>query len=132
MLQNLTDPTIINIKPGQVVNRDAFNRPPQQPNIQILGQQNGQNGQPGQPGTPGITRINGMPPVGENRFVPDQVLIVSRGPLSQQVLDQIAAFGVTLIEQQNLTIAGLYIYQFRINDPGTMSVQRCDPGAAGR
>jgi hypothetical protein len=123
VLQNLTDPTIINIKPGQVVNRDAFNRPPQQPNIQILGQQNGQNGQPGQPGTPGITRINGMPPVGENRFVPDQVLIVARGPLSQQVLDQIAAFGVTLIEQQNLTIAGLYIYQFRINDPGTMSVR---------
>jgi len=120
VLQNLTDPTIINILPGQVVNRDAFNKPPSQPNIRILGQQNGQPGQPGQPGAPGI---GGMPPVGENRFVPDQVLIVSRGPLSQQVLDQIAAFGVTLIEQQNLTIAGLYIYQFRINDPGTMSVR---------
>jgi hypothetical protein len=77
VLQNLTDPTIINILPGKVVNRDAFNRPPQQPNIQILGQQNGQNGQPGQPGTPGITRINGMPPVGENRFVPDQVRITT-------------------------------------------------------
>ena len=52
VLQNLTDPTIINILPGQVVNRDAFNRPPSQPNIQILGQQNGQPGQPGQPGAP--------------------------------------------------------------------------------
>jgi hypothetical protein len=123
VLQNLTDPTIINILPGQVVNRDALNRPPSQPNIQILGQQNGQNGQPGQPGTPGITRINGMPPVGENRFVPDQVLMFSRGPLSQQVLDQIAQLGLTLIEQQSLTIVGLYTYEFRINDPSTVSVR---------
>ena len=64
-----------------------------------------------------------MPPVGETRFVPDQVLVVSRGPLTPQVLDRIAAFGLTLIEQQSLTIAGLYIYQFRINDPSTMSVR---------
>ena len=126
VLRNLTDPTIINILPGKVVNRDAFNRPPQQPNIQILGQQNGQNGQtgqPGRPGTPGVTQIPGMPPVGETRFVPDQVLIVSRGPLTQQVLDRVAQFGLTLIEQQSLTIAGLYIYEFRINDLSTMSVR---------
>jgi hypothetical protein len=123
VLQNLTDPTIINILPGKVVNRDAFNKPPQQPNIQILGQQNGQPGQPGRPGTPGITQIPGMPPVGETRFVPDQVLVVSRGPLTQQVLDRIAQFGLTLIEQQSLTVAGLYIYEFRINDLSTMSVR---------
>ena len=64
-----------------------------------------------------------MPPVGETRFVPDQVLIVSRGPLTQQVLDRVAQFGLTLIEQQSLTIAGLYIYEFRINDLSTMSVR---------
>ncbi len=123
VLQNLTDPTIINILPGKVVDRGAFNRPPPQPNIQILGQQNGQPGQPGQPGTPGITRINGMPPAGETRFVPDQVLVMSRGALPQQVLDRIAQFGFTLIEQQNLTIAGVFIYEFRINDLSTMSVR---------
>ena len=124
VLQNLTDPTIINILPGKVVNRDAFNKPPQQPNLRILGQQNGQpGGQPGQPGTPGITRIDGVPPVGETRFVPDQVLVMSRGALSQQLLDRIAQFGLTLIEQQSLTIAGLYIYEFRINDLATMSVR---------
>ena len=122
ILQNLTDPTIINILPGEVVNRDAVNRPPSQPNIQILGQ-TGPNGQnpPGNP--PGITRINGMPPAGENRFVPDQVLVFSRGPLSQQVLDQVAALGVTLIEQQSLTVVGFYSYLFRINDVGTISVR---------
>jgi subtilisin family serine protease len=122
ILQNLTDPTIINILPGEVVNRDAINRPPSQPNIQILGQ-TGPNGQnpPGNP--PSITRINGMPPAGETRFVPDQVLVYSRGPLSQQVLDQIAALGVTLVEQQSLTVVGFYSYLFRINDVGTISVR---------
>ena len=123
VLQNLTDPTIINILPGKVVNRDAFNKPPPQPNIQILGQQNGQPGQPGQPGTPGVTGIDGMPPVGENRFVPDQVLVVSRGRCRSRCSTASQQFGVTLIEQQSLTIAGLYIYEFRINDPSTMSVR---------
>jgi subtilisin family serine protease len=111
-----------------VVNRDAFNQPPSQPNIRILGQTgpNGQNANGGsnRPGNaPGVARINGMPPAGENRFVPDQVLMFSRGALSQQALDRIAALGVTLIEQQSLTIVGLSIYQFRINDPATVSVR---------
>ena len=108
-----------------MVNRDALNQPPPQPNIQILGQTgpNGPNGRnaPGNP--PGITRINGMPPAGETRFVPDQVLVFSRGPLSQQILDQIVALGVTLVEQQSLTVVGFYSYLFRINDVGTISVR---------
>ncbi len=74
ILQNLTDPTIINILPGEVVNRDAINKPPPQPDLRILGQNNGQqNGQNGQTtNPPAITRINGMPPAGETRFVPDR------------------------------------------------------------
>ena len=131
VLQNLTDPTNLpggNGRPGEVVNRDALNQPPPQPNIRILGQNgpNGQNGANG-PNAPGnsqrITRINGMPPAGESRFVPDQVLVFSRGALSQQVLDQVTALGVTLIEQQSLTVVGLYSYLFRINDVGTVSVR---------
>ena len=122
ILQNLTDPTIINILPGEVVNRDAINRPPSQPNLTILGQ-GGQNGQNNQTNQQTVTRINGMPPPGETRFLPDRVLVFSRGPLSQALLDLIAGLGFTLIEQQNLTVVGFYSYEFRINDISTMSVR---------
>ncbi len=123
VLQNLTDPTIINILPGQVVNRDAVNKPPPQPNIQIFGQGNGQNGQNNQTNQQTFARINGMPPPGETRFLPDRVLVFSRGPLPQAVIDLIIALGVTLVDQQNLPVVGFSSYEFRINNVGAMSVR---------
>ena len=64
-----------------------------------------------------------MPPPGETRFLPDRVLVFSRGPLSQALIDLITGLGVTLIEQQSLTVVGFYSYEFRINDVSTMSVR---------
>ena len=132
VLQNLTDPTIINILPGKVVDRGAFNRPPPQPNIQILGQQNGQPGQPGQPGTPGITRINGMPPVGETRFVPDQVLVMSRGALPQQVLDRIAAVRLDADRTAEPDDRGRVHLRVPHQRPEHDVGAGCDPAPAGR
>ena len=129
VLQNLTDPTIINILPGKVVDRGAFNRPPPQPNIQILGQQ---NSQPGQPGTPGITRINGMPPVGETRFVPDQVLVMSRGALPQQVLDRIAQFGLYADRTAEPDDCGRIHLRVPHQRPEHDVGAGCDPDLAGR
>jgi subtilisin family serine protease len=113
-LQNLTDPIIINIIPGEVVDRSALNQPPQQPVITILGQ-----GGPTGPGNP-FPRINGMPPPGENRFVQDEILIFVVGVLTPEQIARLAGLGLSLTEQFTLGTLGVSGYKFHINNGATV------------
>jgi subtilisin family serine protease len=115
-LQNLTDPIIINIVPGEVVDRSALNTPPNPPVLTILGQ-----GTPGQGGpTNTFPRINGMPPPGENRFVQDEILIFVRGLLTQEQIDRLRALGLSLMEQQTLGSLNVTFYKFHIDNGATV------------
>src|SRR6185295_7160132 len=107
-LQNLTDPIIINIVPGEVVDRSALNRLPPQPNLIILGQ-----GGPTGPGNP-FPRINGMPPPGVNNFAQDELLIF--GTLTPDQIARLASLGLSLIDQQTLGTLGITLYKFHIDN----------------
>ena len=120
-IQDLTDPVLISIIPGEVVNRDALNRPPPTPQLRILGQP----GTPGGPGTPGTTfgKTNGMPPPGETRFIDNELLVFAVRGLSQQLMNDILRrIGLSLIDQQSLGTLGVTVYKFRIDNPN-MSVR---------
>ena len=83
-IQDLTDPVLISIIPGEVVNRDALNRPPPTPQLRILGQP-GTGGGPGATG-PTFPKTNGMPPLGEDRFIQNELLVFAVRGLSQQLM----------------------------------------------
>jgi Subtilase family len=120
-IQDLTDPVLISIIPGEVVNRDALNRPPPTPQLRILGQP----GTPGGPGTPGTTfgKTNGMPPLGEDRFIQNELLVFAVRGLSQQLMNDILRrIGLSLIDQQSLGTLGVTVYKFHI-DNANMSVR---------
>ncbi len=120
-IQDLTDPVLISIIPGEVVNRDALNRPPPTPQLRILGQP-GTGGGPGATG-PTFPKTNGMPPLGEDRFIQNELLVFAVRGLSQQMMNDILRrIGMTLIDQQSLGTLGVTVYKFRIDNPN-MSVR---------
>jgi hypothetical protein len=120
-IQDLSDPVLISIIPGEVVNRDALNRPPPAPQLRILGQP-GTGGSPGATG-PTFPKTNGMPPLGENRFIDNELLAFALRGLSPQTMNDILRrIGLTLIDQQSLGTLGVTVYKFRIDNPN-MSVR---------
>ncbi len=66
------------------------------------------------PGEPGFT---GVPPAGETRFLPGEVIIHVRADVAPATLDAAARrLGLTSVGSQNLTWAGGTLVHFRIND----------------
>jgi hypothetical protein len=60
--------------------------------------------------------VGGMPPRGERRFVPDEVLASFSATATPAAIDQLARqFNLTQLESQNLPSINRTIYRFRIN-----------------
>jgi hypothetical protein len=86
------------------------------------------NGRQGGNGAPPGTRLidmsaiplppgSGMPPPGETRFAPDQVVLQFPVGTSQQQIAAIAQrFGLSLVSQQTIGMLGRGVYEFRITN----------------
>jgi hypothetical protein len=86
------------------------------------------NGRQGGNGAPPGTRLidmpvmplppgSGMPPVGENRFAPDEVVLqFGPGVTQQQIADFAQRFGLTIVSQQTIGALGRAVYTFRITN----------------
>lgn len=86
------------------------------------------NGRQGGNGAPPGTRLidmsaiplppgSGMPPPGETRFAPDQVVLQFPAGTSQQQIAEIAQrFGLSLVSQQTIGMLGRGVYEFRITN----------------
>jgi len=84
------------------------------------------NGRQGGNGAPPDTRLidlpviplppgSGMPPIGETRFSPDEVMLQTASSVTPQQIARIAErFGLTLLAQQTITMLGRSVYTFRI------------------
>jgi len=60
---------------------------------------------------------SGMPPVGETRFSPDEVMLQIASTVTPQQIDRIAErFGLTVLAQQTITMLGRTVYTFRITN----------------
>lgn len=66
------------------------------------------------PGEPGFT---GVPPHGETRFIPNEMIVHVRSPEQQQLLaSSTRRLGVTVIGSQNLAFLGGMLFRLRIDD----------------
>jgi hypothetical protein len=86
------------------------------------------NGRQGGNGAPSGTRLidmsaiplppgSGMPPPGETRFAPDEVVLQFPAGTSQQQIAQVAQrFGLSLVSQQTVGMLGRGVYEFRITN----------------
>jgi len=86
------------------------------------------NGRQGGNGAPPDTRLidlpviplppgSGMPPVGETRFSPDEVMLQIASTVTPQQIDRIAErFGLTVLAQQTITMLGRTVYTLRITN----------------
>ncbi len=84
------------------------------------------NGREGGNGAPSGTRLidmrvmplppgSGMPPLGETRFAPDQVVMqFASGTTPQQIAGMARRFGLTVLAQQTIGMLGRSVYTFRI------------------
>jgi hypothetical protein len=84
------------------------------------------NGRQGGNGAPPDTRLidlpviplppgSGMPPIGETRFSPDEVMLQIASTVTQQQFARIAErFGLTILAQETITMLGRTVYTFRI------------------
>ncbi|HVY58696.1 MAG TPA: S8 family serine peptidase, partial [Xanthobacteraceae bacterium] len=78
-------------------------------------------GGPGNGPGPGIGRtlsertISGVPPLGETRFVPNEVILQISSEVSRDRLDRLARqLGLTIISSKNFGLVGRTIYRFRM------------------
>ncbi len=90
------------------------------------------NGRQGGNGAPADTRLidlpviplppgSGMPPIGETRFSPDEVMFqFGPGTTPQDVTNTAQRFGLTLVEQQTIGMLGRAVYVFRITNGQTV------------
>jgi len=84
------------------------------------------NGRQGGNGAPPGTRLidlpviplppgSGMPPIGETRFSPDEVMLQFASAVTSQQIARIAQrFGLTILTQQTIGMLGRTVYTFRI------------------
>jgi hypothetical protein len=74
------------------------------------------------PNLSGRARPSGVPPAGERRFVPDEVVTRLAANLSPQAIDALAQqHNLTLIESQRIGLTGTTFYRWRITDRRSMS-----------
>ena len=67
-------------------------------------------------------RRSGVPPAGERRFVPDEVVVRLPSNLSRQALDELASrHRLTRIESQSIALTGTTFHRWRISDRRTVS-----------
>jgi subtilisin family serine protease len=72
--------------------------------------------------TPAQPRRSGVPPVGENRYVPDEVVVRLPSNLSAQTLDELARrHRLTRSDSQNIALIGTTIHRWRITDRRSVS-----------
>ncbi len=86
------------------------------------------NGRQGGNGAPPGTRLidmpviplppgSGMPPLGEARFTPDEVVLqLASGTTPQQITAIARRFGLTVVAQQTIAMLGRTVYVFRITN----------------
>jgi hypothetical protein len=86
------------------------------------------NGRQGGNGAPPGTRLidmpvmplppgSGLPPPGETRFVPDEVVLqFPAGATPQQIADIAQRFGLVIVAQQTIGMLGRTVYEFRITN----------------
>jgi hypothetical protein len=86
------------------------------------------NGRQGGNGAPPGTRLidmpviplppgSGIPPIGETRFVPDQVVLqFGAGTTPQRIAAIAQRFGLTIVAQQTIGMLGRTVYTFRISN----------------
>ena len=65
---------------------------------------------------PGLGPLpSGMPPAGENRFVPNEVVVQLGSDIPQDRIDAlIRELGLEVISKQTYTVLGRVVYRFRI------------------
>src|SRR5262249_33966551 len=78
----------------------------------------GNNGRQAVPGSRGLqTRRSGVPPLGERRFVPNEVVVRLPSNLSPDALDALARrHGLTRLETQRIGLTGGTLHRWRIAD----------------
>lgn len=60
---------------------------------------------------------NGIPPAGEQRYVPDEVIVQLNGNPSQQVIAALARrYGLAPVESQNFSLLNATVYRWRITN----------------
>jgi hypothetical protein len=60
---------------------------------------------------------NGIPPAGERRYVPDEVVIQLNGNASQRVIEALARrYRLTLVETQNFSLLNATLYRWHITN----------------
>ena len=121
----LVDPATLNATSGLNPGNGANGGVPNSSNDNIGSLANGREGGNGAP--PGIRLIdmnvmplppgNGLPPPGENRFLPNE-LVLQFGPnmTPAQIQALAARLGLTIVAQQSVGALGRTIYTFQINN----------------
>jgi subtilisin family serine protease len=73
-------------------------------------------------GQPAIPRRSGVPPAGERRFVPSEVVISLPSNLSPETLDALASrHGLTRLDSQSIGLTGTTFHRWRIADQRSVS-----------
>jgi len=76
----------------------------------------------GAAGNPVATRRSGAPPVGERRFVPDEVVVGLPSNLSRRAIDELARrHRLAHVESQNIGLLGTTFHRWRITDRRSVS-----------
>jgi hypothetical protein len=74
------------------------------------------------PGQAAMPRRSGVPPAGERRFVPSEVVISLPSNLSPEALDALASrHGLTRLESQSIGLTGTTFHRWRIADQRSVS-----------
>ena len=91
----------------------------------VLKPSGGPLGQPGSTSRPGQTadsRGSGVPPPGERRYVPREVVVGLASDLSPQALDELTRrHRLTPVEAQQVALAGMTYHRWRIGDGRSVS-----------
>jgi hypothetical protein len=91
--------------------------PPVRPQLQVSTLPRISGPGPGLQPSPSIGRINGLPPVGETRFAPNEVvMLVDRGTPQSAVDDIARRTGLTQLDSQVLNLLPATMYLLRIED----------------
>ena len=74
------------------------------------------------PGRPAVQQRSGVPPIGETRFVPDEVVVRLPSNLSRQALDDLATrHRLARVESQIVGLTGTAFHRWRITDRRSVS-----------
>jgi subtilase family protein len=105
------------VGPGQVVDEDG---PPPRRRLRDAGTKPPGGGQTAQqPPSSSPRAVSGMPPAGERRFVPDRVVAVLRGDLTDRQVDAFLRqnrLARTTNGSQQIALLGVRLFRFRITD----------------